>query len=303
MPARSAYALAALASAAIRGMEPAQVSSVEVTADDVDAALVEDNLHRHWVVRAPRTTAAGARLDAEAQLITGLMSWLPFGLPQIEGTAALPGGGRAVVHRELAGHRLRPVELRHRAALAGALGRAVAAIHELPGRLIEEAGLPVYGADEYRFRRLAELDRAAGTGAVPAALLQRWEQAVEEVGAWRFLPCVVHGDLVGDNVLTRADQVTGVVGWSEARVGDPADDLAWLALGETETALDAVLAGYSAARSEPPDPDLRRRARLAAEFALARWLMHGVSVGDAAIVADARQMLTDLEASVTDQPW
>lgn len=303
MPARSAYALAALASAAIRGMEPAHVSSVDVTADDVDAALIEDNLHRHWVVRAPRTTAAGARLDAEAQLIAGLMSWLPFGLPQVEGSAALPGGGRAVVHRELAGHRLRPVELRHRVALATALGRAIAAVHELPGRLIEEAGLPVYGTEEYRFRRLAELDQAAATGRVPPALLQRWEHAVEEVGAWRFLPCVVHGDLVGDNVLTRADEVTGLVGWSEARVGDPADDLAWLAMGETEPALDTVLAGYAAARSEPPDPALRRRARLSAEFALGRWLTHGVSIRDDAVVADAVQMLADLEASVAGTPW
>jgi macrolide phosphotransferase len=301
--ARSPLALAALASAAIRGLEPVHTRKLEATADDVDSAVIEDNLKRLWVVRAPRNTAAGVRMDQESQLISQLMSWLPFGLPQAEGTAVLRTGGRAVVHRQLPGHPIRPLELVHRPGLASAFGRAVAAIHDLPTRLVEEAGLPVYSADEYRFRRLAEVDRAASTGQVPNRLLARWEHAVEEVGAWRFVPCCVHGDLAGDNVLVDAETITGVVEWSETRVADPADDLAWLAIGASEPAMDGVLAAYSAARRETSDPSLRRRARLSGEFALARWLMHGVNTDDAAIVDDAVQMLADLDASVRDTVW
>jgi macrolide phosphotransferase len=301
--ARSPLALAALASAAIRGMEPVHTRRLEASADDVDSAVIEDNLKRHWVVRAPRNAAAGIRMEQESNLIEQLMSWLPFGLPQAEGSAPLPTGGRAVVHRQLPGHPIRPLELLHRPGLAVAFGRAVAAIHDLPVRLVEEAGLPVYTAEEYRFRRLAEVDRAAATGQVPTRLLSRWERAVEEVGAWRFVPCCVHGDLAGDNVLVEAETVTGVMEWSETRVADPADDLAWLSVGTTEPALDGVLAAYTAARREAPDPALRRRARLSGEFALARWLLHGVSTDDPVIVDDARQMLADLDAAVCDTPW
>lgn len=303
MSARSPLALAALASAAIRGLEPVRTRRLEATADDVDSAVIEDNLKRLWVVRAPRNTAAGVRMDQESQLIAQLMSWLPFGLPQAEGTAPLRTGGRAVVHRQLPGHPIRPLELLHRPGLAASFGRAIAAIHDLPIRLVEEAGLPVYSSDEYRFRRLAEVDRAASTGKVPTRLLTRWERAVEEVGAWRFVPCCVHGDLAADNVLVEGETIAGVVEWSETRVADPADDLAWMAIGSTEPALDGVLAAYTAARREPPDPSLRRRARLSGEFALARWLMHGVNTDDAAIVDDAVQMLTDLDESVCDTPW
>jgi macrolide phosphotransferase len=147
------------------------------------------------------------------------------------------------------------------------------------------------------------VDRAAATGQVPTRLLTRWERAVEEVGAWRFVPCCVHGDLAGENVLVEAETVTGIMEWSETRVADPADDLAWLAIGSTEPALDGVLAAYIAARREPPDPALRRRARLSGELALARWLLHGVNTDDPAIVEDAVQMLADLDASVGDAPW
>jgi len=303
VPAKSPLALAALASAAIRGLEPIHTRRLEATADDVDSAVIEDNLKRVWVVRAPRTPAAGIRLEQETQLIAQLISWLPFSLPQAEGTAALRTGGHAVVHRQLSGHPIRPLELLHRPGLATMYGRAVAAIHDLPIRLIEEAGLPVYSAEEYRFRRLAELDRAAATGQVPHRLLARWERAVEEVGVWRFVPCCVHGDLAGDNVLVDGDTITGVVEWSETRVADPADDLAWLAIGVTEPALDGVLAAYIAGRRDPPDGSLRRRARLSAEFALARWLMHGVSTDDQEIIDDAVQMLADLDLSVRDLPW
>jgi macrolide phosphotransferase len=284
-------------------LEPVHTQRLEATADDVDSAVIEDNLKRLWVVRAPRNATAGVRMEQESNLITQLMSWLPFALPQAEGTAVLPTGGRAVVHRQLPGHPIRPLELVNRPGLAGAFGRAVAAIHDLPVRLVEEAGLPVYTAEEYRFRRLAEVDRAAATGLVPTVLLSRWERAIEEVGAWRFVPCCVHGDLAGENVLAEGENITGVVEWSETRVADPADDLAWLAIGSTEPALDGVLTAYLGARREPPDSSLRRRARLSGEFALARWLMHGVNANDREIVDDAVQMLADLAVSVQDAEW
>ena len=303
MPGRSPLALAALACAAVRGLEPVGARRMPSSADDVDAALVDDDLKRQWVVRAPRTAAAGARLEQETTLLDTLTSWLPFALPQVAGTAALPGGGRAVVHRQLPGRPLQPGELMPGPGLAGSLGRAIAAIHDLPVRLIEEVGLPTYGAAEYRFRRLAEVDRAAATGKVPARLLTRWERAVEEVGAWRFVPCCVHGDMAAESVLIDDEEVVAVREWSEARVADPADDLAWLAVGADEPAVESVVEAYALARREQPDRDLQRRARLCGELSMARWLLHGVNTDDGAIVDDALQMLADLDESVADLPW
>lgn len=81
------------------------------------------------------------------------------------------------------------------APLAREIGVALSAIHDLPRSLVSNADLPSYTPNEFRQRRLNELDQAATTGKIPSALLLRWEHAMEDVSLWRFNPCVVHGDL------------------------------------------------------------------------------------------------------------
>jgi macrolide phosphotransferase len=299
---RSPLVLAALASVAVPGLVPLTARALP-GGDDVDAAQVADELDRQWVVRAPRTPAAAALLEQEWRFLGTLTGRLPFAVPIVAGTVALPDGGRAGAHRALDGEPLDPAQLVPGPGLAAAVGRALAAVHDLPPRLVEDAELPVYTAPEFRGRRLAELDRAAATAHVPAGLLARWERALEEAGAWRFTPCVVHGDLAAENVLVAGDEVVGLLGWGQTRVADPADDLAWLVAGASEEATESVLEAYAHHRRDAPDRDLLRRARLSGELAVGRWLLHGTTNGDEAVVADAVGMLTELEASVDGQAW
>jgi aminoglycoside phosphotransferase (APT) family kinase protein len=294
--------LAALASVAVPGLVPLTARALP-GGDDVDAAEVTDGLARRWVIRAPRTKAAAALLEQEWRFVGALPGALPFAVPRVAGTVPLPEGGRAGVHRTLEGAPVEPASLEPGPGLAAALGRALATVHDLPPGLVEDAELPVYTAPEYRTRRLAELDRAAATGHVPAGLLARWERALEEAGAWRFTPCVVHGDLAAENVLVTTDAVSCVLGWGQVRVADPADDLAWLVAGAPAEATESVLEAYAHTRRDAPDRDLLRRARLAGELAVARWLLHGVTTDDDGVVDDAVAMLAQLEESVDGEPW
>ncbi|MDQ2623789.1 MAG: phosphotransferase, partial [Actinomycetota bacterium] len=175
-----------------------------------------------------------------------------------------------------------------------ALGRAIAAIHELPPDTVENAGLPVYEAQTYRERRQSEVDEAARTGKVPTILLRRWEARLEDVALWRFRPTVVHGDLTSSHVLTDGHLITGVLGWGEAKVADPADDLAWLLVAAPSDAVDSITEAYQLRRTELKDPHLVERALLAGELALARWLLHGVRTKQDDVVHDAVAMLDDL---------
>ncbi len=301
---RSPLALAALATVAIPGLDAYDVRRVGPQGPSVDATVVVDAEGRRWMVRAPQDSAAGAALEAEVALLEALTAHvdsgrLPFDVPRPAGFADLPEGGRAVVHPQLPGRPLRLEQLGPGPGLAAALGRAIAALHELPSSTIEDAGLPVYDAESYRKRRLSEVDEAARTGYVPTVLLQRWERALEDVAVWRFQPTVVHGDLSADHVLCTGAEPTAVLGWSEAKVADPADDLAWLLVAAPQEAVDPILEAYSLRRTELSDHHLAERALLAGELALARWLLYGVRTGDQAVIDDARGMLAELEEHAT----
>ncbi|RMI12993.1 phosphotransferase [Cellulomonas triticagri] len=303
---RSPLALAALATVAVPGFDAREVRGTAAPGDD-DVAVVTDGQRRRWVVRAPRSAAAGAALEAELVLLGALAGHvdsgaLPFDVPRVVGTAPLEEGGRVVVHRELEG---RPVSLDHVApgpGVAASLGRSLAALHELPVAVAEDAGLPVYDAAAYRARRLAEVDEAARTGRVPATLLRRWEERLEDVAMWKFSPVLVHGDLSADHVLVADGAVTAVMSWGEAKVADPADDLAWLLVAAPQDAVDSILEAYQLRRTELTDPHLADRALLAGELALARWLLYGVRAQDDEVVADAVQMLDELDEQTRDVP-
>lgn len=301
---RSPLALAALATVAVPGFDAREVRPGGGAGDD-DVALVTDTQRRHWVVRAPRSAAAGAALEAELVLLGALAEQvdagrLPFDVPRVAGAAPLEEGGRVVVHRELPGREIALERLQPGPGVAASLGRSIAALHELPVSVVEDAGLPVYDAAAYRQRRQTEVDEAARTGRVPATLLRRWEERLEDVSLWKFIPTVVHGDLSADHVLVADGAVTGVVAWGEAKVADPADDLAWLLVAAPQEAVDSVMEAYQLRRTELKDPHLAERALLAGELALARWLLYGVRSGDDEVVADAVQMLDELDEQTRD---
>lgn len=297
---RSALNLAALASTAVAGLDPVAVEAASVDGMDFDVAVVHDGRDRRWVVRSPRRTAAAAMVDLEARLLPRLAGRLTVAVPQPAGHTPLPEGGRCVVYPFLPGVALHPGELVPGESLAPDLGRVLAELHDVPPELFDEAGAPTYTAEEYRQRRLADVDRAAGTGHVPASLLARWERALEQVAHWRFAATPVHGDLAAEHVLVEAAKVTGIIDWGEARVADPADDLAWVAVGADSDALDAVLESYAMARAEPPDRHLLDRAQLAGELAFARWLLSGVTADDSVVVDQASAALAELAERVAE---
>lgn len=121
---------------------------------------------------------------------------------------------------------------------------------------------------------------------------------MEDSALWQFQPTVVHGSLSPESFLVAGDVVTGVLGWSQLQVGDPAADLFWLSSAPSEMVATRVFGSYNLARSTPVDRQLRKRARLYAELEIAKWLLHGAEKRDDTIMADAKTMLAYLSVSV-----
>jgi aminoglycoside phosphotransferase (APT) family kinase protein len=280
------------------------VSSAPDDPADFDSALLLDSEGKRWRVRSPRHAEASTRLETEFLVLRAfapaIRAELPFLMPTVAGTVRQENL-TTFVYSHLNGATRTVEELTAGTQeLAKEIGTALAAIHDLPRALVSNADLPSYTPNEFRQRRLNELDMAATTGKIPPLLLRRWEHAMEDVSLWRFNPCVVHGDLHEDNLLVEEDRVTAVTGWTDLRIGDPADDLAWLVASNEQDFVDAVVRHYSEHRRDAPDNHLLRRAALSAEFALAQYLVKGIAADDHSMIAEAESMLATLADDIAE---
>lgn len=303
---RSPLALAALAGVAVPGLDPVRLALPQEETEHQRVIGVIDTKGRHWEVLEARDDTTGANLDAEAEVLRRIGRVVDdgpvaFDVPRVAGTVR--GKGIHVqVRSHLEGRPLDVSALHPGPGLSAGVGRALGELHELPTSVVSEAGMPVYDAQDVCDRWLNLLDDAAGTGKVPPVLLARWESALQDPTLWRFRPVVVHGDLDTENVLTAGGAVVAMRGFSQAHVGDPAEDMAWIYASVPVDCLDSIEGAYDLARTEGVDKHLRDRAELVSELSLARWLMHGVNASSDRIVDDAVAMLTDLADQVGDDP-
>ncbi len=301
--AKSPLILAALAKDAVRHIDFVQVKSLNAGTDGAfDTALLTATTGEHYVVRIANTQSAGTEQEVELQALRALGSEgraaLPFKITSLIGETKDDKGARALIFDFVYGSPIDVSSVSGDSELARNIGLAIAAIHNLPLAVVENAHLPEFQPNDILNARIAELDRFAATGKVPSALLSRWEAVLEDVNLFRFQPTVVHGALNGDTVLEEDGRsVAGVLAWSSLKISDPAEDLAWILGSENDPFADAVLASYVANRSGS-DNALRQRAVLYSEYERARWLMHGVNKGDQSIIDDAVQMLNTLAEDV-----
>ncbi|MFI8190023.1 aminoglycoside phosphotransferase family protein [Streptomyces sp. NPDC085946] len=126
-------------------------------------------------------------------------------------------------------------------------------LREVPVRQAEGLGVPRVAP-----RSLEQLRRAAGRAAErlagadefdPVRLAQLTQPAAVQLAAQPGAAVLVHHALTGDHLVVSADgRVRGVLGWADAVLGDPAEDIAGLAraVGSPAAVRAATLAGYGA---------------------------------------------------------
>jgi macrolide phosphotransferase len=296
--ARSHLTLAALATSAVPGLDIVEASGFGGAGGDFDCALLTGRDGKHWLVRVPRNERAEAEQSADLvalrALSAGVRTRLHFAVSAFAGQTPI-NGTRAIVYEFVYGSKspLSAIDV----PKASSIGRAVAAIHSLPTSFVADSGLPVLSAPECLRSCISIIDRAAATGLVPGALLSRWESATEEARLWQFQPTVINGSLSADSLLFAGGEVTGVLGWQELRVGDPARDLSWLLAARDEAVPEVALDAYNEVRGGA-DRQVRQRAMLYSELELAKWLLHGTELRNQDIVDDAVNLLAALTDSV-----
>ncbi len=133
------------------------------------------------------------------------------------------------------------------------LAALLTGMREVPARQAENLGVPrtapraleaLRQTAERAVRRLAEADEFD-----PARPERLTREAAAQLGAQPGAAVLVHHGLAGEHLVVGVDgRVRGVLGWTDAVLGDPAEDIAGLAraVGSPAAVRAATLAGYGA---------------------------------------------------------
>lgn len=224
--------------------------SREVFAAEVEVSRAGSTRSGPYAALLP-TRAADADLDRRAVAELGLLTRLaeielPFRVPG--GVGVVPEAERLALVREF----IRGVPIELRAGRQGSVrpwqivGEIAAAIHAIDASQLSRVLDGPATRREHAEARLATLDKVGGSEIDEAAAWAREQLPPPEPSI------LVHGDLLGQNILLSPGEPTGVIDWEYAALGDPAYDLASVTRGvrrpfQIDHGLERLIEAYAAA--------------------------------------------------------
>lgn len=214
-----------------------------------------ESLSGNYVVLLPRPDAEWSfdeRARSEARLLTLLASIdLPLRIPKVLGLLS-DGGRPAIIETAIHGV---PLDLRagRQSSLRpwDIVAQVASAVHALNGEALavpENPGWKMPGFGTRRDHALASLSIFEG----------RPEPLLRDIHTWALenLPpaepsVLLHGDLLGQNILLAPGEPLGLIDWERAQLGDPAYDLSIVTRGarrpfQIAGGLDHLLEAYAA---------------------------------------------------------
>ena len=225
------------------GAGASQIREIEEGWDSLVLEVDDD-----WIVRVPRRAEVREAIRFEARLLSELAPALPVPVPRFE-VVEDTEDVFFVAYRKLPGEPLHEPLV----PLAAELGRLLGELHGFR---------PTVEVQPY-------LDRIERFRREVLPLLEHEERRRAEAVLEQHRPsanrALVHGDLGPAHILHDGSSVTGVIDWSDASLGDPALDFAWLLHGTSEPFAAALLDAYS------PEPDSGLRERALSYHRLGPW--------------------------------
>ncbi|VCZ91764.1 mph(A)_2_U36578 [Klebsiella pneumoniae] len=120
--------------------------------------------------------------------------------------------------------------------------------HAVPISAAVDAGMLIRTPTQARQKVADDVDRVRREFVVNDKRLHRWQRWLDDDSSWPDFSVVVHGDLyVGHVLIDNTERVSGMIDWSEARVDDPAIDMAAHLMVFGEEGLAKLLLTYEAA--------------------------------------------------------
>lgn len=241
------------------------------------------------IVQLPRSPYAEDRLRVQMRVLPELAPELPAAVPVPTLVSEEPV---VMGYRKLDGA---PIGAASDGAWPERLGRFLYDLHVVAPEILGLRWMSAAAVSEVFDEELAALRERVLPLLDPATarrLGARMDAFLADDATRRYAPCLTHGDIGPEHVLVSPDgDLVGVLDWEELAIGDPAADLAWM-LHARPADGERVLVAYGGA------PDASFRARAAFRFVLMPFhdVVHGLDIGDDALIEDGLAGIRDRDA-------
>ncbi|APX32580.1 aminoglycoside phosphotransferase [Brachybacterium sp. P6-10-X1] len=239
--------LLALASAHGLELERSSIRTEEIGLD-FRVAFGRGSDGADWVLRIPRRADVLARADVEGRLLALVAPRLDVAVPEwrvhspeLIAYPLLPGvpGLSIGVDGELHWN----IDMSS-TAYAASLGDAVAQLHRIDADAAAATGIEVRSAEQVRAAWRRDLDRVAESFRIAPALWERWNAWLAEDDYWPSRTVLTHGEIYPGHTLVESEQVSAILDWTTASIGDPAKDLMFHRVSAPPEAFEVALDHY-----------------------------------------------------------
>ena len=250
-----------------------RTARIELLDEGYDFQVFEDD--GGWLFRFPKRESGIAKLNKEHQLLSGVGAWVSLPVPNYEYCrrsfeySSRPFG----VYQKIPGDAGDTSEVIDRQKVARQLGVFLERLHSYPLEKAIEAGMPeradlvMYWRDKSR----EQLKRLTDLKVNKKSLLSYIEG--DTPTPFKGTVSLVHNDLWAEHILisTRSGEVSGIIDWGDALIGDPAIDFACLYAWYGMSWLEDVLVHYN----RELDPEFISRSRYLATC----LAIHNITLG------------------------
>lgn len=215
---------------------------------DFRVVIARDTADQHWVLRIPRFPTVMQRAEVEGRLLAVVARHLDVAVPDWQIHSAeliayplLPGQPGLELDDE--GNPIWHVDASS-PTYARSFGELLAQLHTISVDEIAGTGVTVATPEQVRAAWARDIEKVSAEFTVAPALLDRWRAWLAEDSFWPEHSVPTHGEIYPGHTLHRDNQISGVIDWTTAAVGDPARDLMYQQVMATPEAFRITLDHY-----------------------------------------------------------
>lgn len=215
---------------------------------DFRVAIATATDGQDWVLRIPRRPEVLTRAAVERELLRMIAPHLEIAVPdwristsELIAYPLLPGAPGLSVETD--GTVTWHVDMSS-AVYAASLGTAVARLHAVDAEAAAATGIDVRSPAQVREAWARDLDRVAAEFRIAPALRARWDAWLAEDGCWPQHSVLTHGELYPGHTLVEGEEITAIIDWTTAAIGDPAKDLMFHQVSAPPEVFDIAVDAY-----------------------------------------------------------